>query len=329
MGSVKRQTYTRSIPTGAVIDGLKVRWTVAGRRHSGVLVTKDGEQKVRTKTDTYYAKFRDADDLVQTVSTGCRDREAARAKLNALQQEVQRIKAGTLTATEVETSKSIRTGIAGHIESYLAQLKHQPGKGKRARVSKNHLVDAERSLKLIITECKFANLKAIDRERVKEWVSAQLENKERDWANKTINSHLSALSAFCNWAVETKKMAANPLARFPMLNSGKQKNPRRAITPEEFERLLKVAKLRPVADFGREKVELPEQEGKRTNWTLAPLSYATIEAAYERGKATLSRSQAKIDQLDATGHERALIYAVLVSTGLRRGELASDRKSVV
>lgn len=197
----------------------------------------------------------------------------------------------------METSKSFRTGIAGHIESYLAQLKHQPGKGKRARISKAHLVDAERSLRLIIDECQFGNLKAIGRERVKEWVSKQLDSQDQNWANKTINSHLSALKAFCNWAVETKKMAANPLARFPMLNSGKQKNPRRAITPEELERLLKVAKLRPVADFEREKVELPKREGKRTSWTLAPLSYATIEAAYVRGKAALSKSPSKSTNL--------------------------------
>lgn len=78
MGSVKRQTYTRAVPTGAVIDGLQVRWTVGGKRHSGELITKEGKQVVRTKTETYYAKFRDADGLVQTVSTGCRDREAAR-----------------------------------------------------------------------------------------------------------------------------------------------------------------------------------------------------------------------------------------------------------
>ena len=153
------------------------------------------------------------------------------------------------------------------------------------------------------------------------WVSAKLENTERDWANKTINSHLSALKAFCNWAVESKKMATNPMTRFPMLNDDKQKNPRRAITPDEFDKLLKVAKLRPVAEFGREKLKLPK--GSVKPWTQAPLSFTTINACYARGREALTKRQAKIDQLDATGLERALIYAVLVTTVLRRGELAS------
>ncbi len=321
MGSIKRQTCIRPIPAKATIEGSKVKWTRAGKRRVGELVVKHGKQFVRIKSDTYTAKYRDAGDVVRSVSTQCRDKDAARAKLAALELEADRIRAGTLTASEVTTAKAFRASIDGHVDSYLAQLKHQPGKGKRARVSPNHLVDAERSLRLIVSECNFLSLKSIDRERVKEWVSAQLADKERDWANKTINSHLSALNAFCNWAMESKRMAANPLARFPMLNSGKQKNPRRAITPDEFDRLLKAARLRPIAEFGRLTVKLPE--GSAKPWTLAPLSFATIDAAYTRGCEALSKSQGKIDQLEATGQERALIYAVLVSTGLRRGELAS------
>ncbi len=49
----------------------------------------------------------------------------------------------------------------------------------------------------------------------------------------------------------------------------------------------------------------------------------TIDEAFERGKLALRKSPHKFEELVALGKERELLYLVLVTTGLRKGELQS------
>jgi hypothetical protein len=59
----------------------------------------------------------------------------------------------------------------------------------------------------------------------------------------------------------------------------------------------------------------------RATWKRAELTFDTIVAAAERGRAAMRPEAA--EQFDRLGRERALIYRVLATTGLRRGELAA------
>ncbi len=59
----------------------------------------------------------------------------------------------------------------------------------------------------------------------------------------------------------------------------------------------------------------------RATWNKAELTFDTIHAAAERGRGRLKPSVA--ERLDRAGRERALLYRVLVTTGLRKGELAA------
>ncbi len=324
MPSVKRKTYTSTLPPNATIRGTVVKWTSRnGAKRSGTLVVKDGAKFVRYQSDTWYAQYRDAEGIVRTVATGCRDRDSAEAKLKSITKQVDKINAGIYTQLEVDSSKQLVLPIAQQIADYLENLSHQKGQGKRSRISPAHIVDVTRSLKLIVAECGFQNLRDINREVVQIWVSKQLTktNKStRDWSHKTINSHVSALRAFCGWAVTWRGMLKNPLLKFPMLDIGRQKKPRRAMTPDELARLLDVARLRPVAEFGREIVKL-DPNGKRTAWKRLPLKYSDMAAAYERGVQKLSPEA--VAELTAAGKERELIYLVLLTTGLRQNELAT------
>jgi len=99
------------------------------------------------------------------------------------------------------------------------------------------------------------------------------------------------------------------------------------MTEKELCRLLFVAQWRPLAEFGREtvrKVADPETP-KRSNWKPAPLTFDTIDAAVERARERLADNPGFMAQLERRGRERALIYKTLVTTGLRKGELASGR----
>ena len=97
------------------------------------------------------------------------------------------------------------------------------------------------------------------------------------------------------------------------------------MTAAELVKLLHVARWRPLAEFGRESVkqDAAEVRSKRSNWTAKPLTIDTIDAAVELARERLANNPDFIAKLELRGRERQLIYKTLVTTGLRKGELAS------
>ena len=94
MGTVFKKTVTRALPQNAVVTTKRRKATVAelrknpdrativetvatwkdrsGKKRTGIVtLTASGKKRVKTKSDTYYAKYRDGDEIVRTVATGC------------------------------------------------------------------------------------------------------------------------------------------------------------------------------------------------------------------------------------------------------------------
>lgn len=325
MASVFKKTVTQRLPSDAKIDGDKVRWKARdGSWRTGKLIKTDLGERVSFKSPVWHCRYRNADGRVIEQSTKCRDKETAKQKLAQLVTLTERVMAGVVSADEAEISQQRFAPIESQLLEYLKYLRTKPGKGKRSSVTVKHVGEYERSCKLVITQCKFKTLADITRDRIRLWVSDCIEERAvRNWSNRTINAHVAAMSAFLNWCVETNRLATNPLIRFHKLDETASKHPRRALTEAELERLLKAARLRPVAEFGREIEKLPKPDGKRTAWTRKQLCFESLEAAYERGCDALKRTPSKLRKLKRLGEERCLIYRVLVTTGLRRGELES------
>jgi integrase len=146
---------------------------------------------------------------------------------------------------------------------------------------------------------------------------------------RTHNCHRAALLAFMNWAVQTKRVSGHELKRLSVLDERRdRRRQRRALTEDELGRLLIVARHRPLAEFGRTVTKLPQSEkrGRRT-WHYELLSFETLETAAARGRAALAKRPDVVEALERRGDERALIYRILVLTGLRVGELASLKPS--
>jgi integrase len=98
---------------------------------------------------------------------------------------------------------------------------------------------------------------------------------------------------FANWLKENGKIREHDLDRLPLANRHADPvRPRRALTPDEFARLLDVARSRPVADART------ARRGTRKGQQIAELRPDVVEA------------------LDQLGRER-----VFIMTGLRLGEL--------
>jgi integrase len=63
---------------------------------------------------------------------------------------------------------------------------------------------------------------------------------------------IAAILTFCNWCVETDRLAANPLAKLCTADETcDRRRMRRALTEDEVHRLLTAARLRPVAERDR------------------------------------------------------------------------------
>ena len=142
---------------------------------------------------------------------------------------------------------------------------------------------------------------------------------------RTRNTYRAAIIAFCNWCVETDRMAANPLSRLCAADEhADRRRTRRALTEQELNRFFTAAQLRPLAEYGRKSSPLPVGEKKgRSTWHKAPFVFENLSELAEKGKEVLKDKPQLIQNLEWLGYERSLIYKVLALTGLRKGELAS------
>ena len=97
------------------------------------------------------------------------------------------------------------------------------------------------------------------------------------------------------------------------------------MTTAELLKLLHVARWRPLAEFGRESVKKDAEDvrSKRGTWTMKPLTIENIDDAVDRAREVLADNTDFITQLELRGRERQLVYKTLLTTGLRKGELAS------
>ena len=104
-----------------------------------------------------------------------------------------------------------------------------------------------------------------------------------------------ALKQFGIWLVRTRRVQHDPFDGLKPLNeAADRRHVRRALTPEEAERLLEAARTRLLS------------------WTF-------------RGKPVGPKSLAERVRLEQLGETRALVYALALGTGLRKGELRNLR----
>jgi integrase len=178
----------------------------------------------------------------------------------------------------------------------------------------------------------------LNRQKVLEWAADELRRADvpvhradgtirirRAAGPRTINSKLIAMIAFGNWLRSTGRLVENPFKQLEKLDvSDDVRRRRRSLTVDEFGRLLEAARLRPLAELGRSTVRHQRPVGTRktrATWTKAPLTFDTLRESAERGRRAVSPVLA--DRLELEGWERALTYETMLTTGMRKGEVAS------
>ena len=325
MGTVYRATYTKPIPNGAEIftkSGKRfARWKNSkGRKQvSPVTTGKDGTDRLIVESPIYVAKYRDGSGHVCKVSTGCRDEDAARSVLGKLERRAELVKAEVISTGEAATADHQQTPIADHFAAYVNHVRAKGATGA-------HIADLKRKAERLFAEC-FTSLRDIDAEKLESWLNDRQAEK---MSARTRNAYLQAIRGFCKWCVPAR-LASNPLTRIAKADEKcDRRRQRRAMTEAELVKLLEVARLRPLAEFGRtttrpneDKAEADDSTPKRANWRKAVLTLDTMSAVVERARARLADNPEFVAKLERLGRERALIYKTLLLTGLRKGELAS------
>ena len=349
MGTVYRPTYTKPLPAGArtlTRDGKPfAEWVdEAGKRRQAPMTGTTAKRPgIRVKATTYLAQYRDADGIERREPTGCRTLDAARAVLAELERRVEKVRAGVLTAAESTIADHADIPVVEHVDAYLAHMARKRGRGGRRNTSAGHVENVARDLAVVLPACGFRRLRDLNRDAVAVWVAGLLDLPDepgvaadgtvvvpRRPSARTINAKLGTLTTFGNWLVETGRIVANPFDRLcksaGVDGSDDIRRKRRALTADELRRLLVVARLRPVAEYGRGTIRVVDDtrpKSSRATWRKADLTFDTIVAAAARGRERLARRPDVLDRLERLGRERALLYLVLVTTGLRKGELAS------
>ena len=345
MGTVFKPFVTRPLPDGAQLvtrAGKRVAvWADASGKKRQAPATDGDTPRIRVRGGTYTAQFKDGSGVVRRVPTGCKSLDAARAVLADLESRADKVRAGIVTQAEANVAEHADTPIAEHVEAYVTHLAGKRGRGARRTTSAGHVENVERDLNVALVECGFKRLRDLHRDTVAAWVARLLELPDapvvdasgtvlvpRRPAPRTINAKLGTLTARGNWLVDSGRLTVNPFARLGKSTgvdeSGDVRRQRRALTESELRRLLTVARLRPVAEYGRPSVRIVDDTRSpksRATWKRAELTADTVVAAAERGRARLRPDV--VERLERLGRERALLYAVLVTTGLRRGELAA------
>ena len=113
-----------------------------------------------------------------------------------------------------------------------------------------HVADTRRLAEQLFRDCRCETMRDIQREAVEGWLAVRFKD---GMAARTRNSYLQAVRGFCGWCVQTERFSVNPLARIAKADEKcDRRRQRRAMTEPELLKLLQVARLRPLAECGRE-----------------------------------------------------------------------------
>jgi integrase len=299
MATVFRKVTVRPVPAAAVIatdrsGNETAKWTPRHARRpitAPVRTLADGRRVVEVETGCYYAKFRDADNEVRIVSTGCKDEAAARQFLAAQVKRAERIKAGVMTRREADAADRMHDPIDHHIADYIARL---PGK-RGGPATPMHRDNTRRSLERLAADCRWTCLADLTRDSLERWIADEA-GKVEPRSARSINAHREAAVAFANWCADPNvgRLPSNPFGtgRAAVKKVDQDADPRRrrrALSPDELARLVAAA---------RNATERPQARG---------------------GEGDARKVRRPAGRL--SGHDRADLWVFLAGTGLRLGEV--------
>lgn len=325
MATLYKKKYPMPMPEGAEVferNGQRfARWTNGHQQTRTAEVLDDG--RVQFVSDCWYMSYRDADEICWRKSTRCRDKQAAQKILSDILANVEKVQAGIITMQENQIAAHAVQPLSQHVDDYVQHLSRKRIRGRKVSVQYRKNIRAR--LIRLVTECRWRTLREITRDSMEQWLEDIEAQGSDGMAASTRNGFITSLIAFCNWAVKSDRLARNPVAGIGKADAhSDRRHVRRALSADEVARLLDAARRRPIAELARKTLPLPdEHKCGRSTWTKEPLTAENFERCYTDALDLLKDKPRRQKKLEGLGHDRALFYLLAVSTGLRRGELAS------
>ena len=189
----------------------------------------------------YVIQFYDWDGVRKERSTRTTDKRAAEQLAAKLEADAMLRRNGIIDPREEQFAKQRDVHVLKHLEAYLAD--------RRTKVSEGHWKTIKKQLERLIDDTKSNRLIELTDERVDAHLRRLLQTpvkqlrpsggKLRSIGTTTANGVRSAVIAFLNWAVRTKRIPYNPCASLEKLaETGAKRVRRRSLTPEELTRLV-------------------------------------------------------------------------------------------
>jgi integrase len=247
-----------------------------------------GAKRVTRKSAKWYACWKEGTKQVRVPLAT--DKSASQAMLADLLRNKERGKAGVLDPYQ----KSLERAVDEHLDEYLTSI-WQSGKVG----SEKYLTEKRRILRTVFRDAGIRTLADLSSNAV----DGYMDGLTCSVATKRI--HHTAVNAFTDWLVQKKRLGGNPLTGVARPQGGKVVRERRALSPDELQRLLDAARERPLASAEW------NNGGKRGRGPRNP-------------RAANLRPETR-EHYIRVGRARALLYKTAIYTGLRKGELAQLR----
>ena len=148
-----------------------------------------------------------------------------------LEHEAMLRKRGIIDPDEEMQAEKRKVSLEEHLTAFEKSLGKATGRHVKLTMSR---------IRKIITEAEMIRPSDIEPEVVEAVLQEMLNADEI--GHKTYNHYVQAMQQFCRWMVP-KRMSVNPLAGMEKLNTEVDiRHPRRALTPEEFQKLIDSAR---------------------------------------------------------------------------------------
>lgn len=188
-------------------------------------------KKVKAKSAKWWGRYRDALGRDRRVPLA-RDKSASQAMLNELVRKAEREAPGQVDPFEEHVNRPLTE----HVDDFEQYLRD---KGN----SDQHCSEFSTKVRIIVVGCRWTHIRDLSPSRVQRFLA---DLRASGLSVQTSNHYLRAIKQFSRWLVRDRRSGDDPLAYLAMMNvKVDRRHDRRALSPDEFSRLIDAANVGP------------------------------------------------------------------------------------
>ena len=174
-----------------------------------------------------------------------------------------------------------RTGsYAENVQDYLAEL-------HRLRRDAKYIRNVKMYLRQVGDACGWRQLADVERDSFSAYLLLRLDGGA---APRTVNNIIATVKSFCQWAVKARRLDSNPVEYVERTDeTGDRRRKRRALTPDEVQRILAVAGPRRLIYLLALGTGLRRRELRRLQWRDVMIDDTERPCLMLRTEATKSK----------------------------------------